>query len=504
MALQAGQTINNRYRVVKLLGQGGFGAVYRAWDSNLRKPCAVKENLDVSPEAQRQFNREATVLANLSHPNLPRVTDYFTIEDQGQYLVMDFVEGEDIATLIQRQGEIPVEQAVAWIGQVADALSYLHQRVPPVVHRDIKPANIRITPQGNAMLVDFGLVKLFDPSMKTTIGARAVTPGFAPPEQYGQGSTDPRTDMYALGATLYNITTNQLPMESIRRMVGGKLKTAHEVNPEIPEPLSRIIEKAMALEPHERYQNAPEFKAALQGKLDAPTPAPAAAPVRATVVVSPVREQQAAPVMRQSASVHAPVSHAREEAPQTRRFAMGMGMGAIALVVLCVIGAVAVGFWVISSQSNSATQTANAEIQHTTEARVQLTSTAQEQDNANLNSTEQARVTAAAQAAATATAQAGVLVTEQALDGFIQNTLNNRTLVAGPVDGKIEHNAEDTLISVFQEPADLRDFVVEANLFNPYSPNSWKLGLWFLIQARREQPPFSPHHTFGSKLGITE
>jgi len=481
MALQAGQTINNRYRVVKLLGQGGFGAVYRAWDSNLRKPCAVKENLDVSPEAQRQFNREATVLANLSHPNLPRVTDYFTIEDQGQYLVMDFVEGEDIATLIQRQGKIPVEQAVAWIGQVADALSYLHQRVPPVVHRDIKPANIRITPQGNAMLVDFGLVKLFDPSMKTTIGARAVTPGFAPPEQYGQGSTDPRTDMYALGATLYNITTSQLPMESIRRMVGGKLKTAHEVNPEIPEPLSRMIEKAMALEPHERYQNALEFKAALQGKFDAPIPAPAAAPVKATVVVSPVREQQAAPVMRQSASVHAPVSYPREEAPPTRRFAMGMGMGAIALVVLCVLGALAVGFWVISSQSSSATQTANAEIQQTTEARVRLTSTAQEQDNANLNSTEQARITAAARSAETATAQAGVLVTEQALDGFIQNTLNNRTLVAGPVDGKIEHNAEDTLISVFQEPADLRDFVVEANLFNPYSPTigNWDYGFLF-------------------------
>ena len=247
MALQAGQTINNRYRVVKLLGQGGFGAVYRAWDSNLRKPCAVKENLDISPEAQRQFNREATVLANLSHPNLPRVTDYFTIEDQGQYLVMDFVEGEDLATLIQRQGEIPVAQAITWIGQVADALSYLHQRVPPVVHRDIKPANIRVTPQGNAMLVDFGLVKLFDPSMKTTIGARAVTPGFAPPEQYGQGSTDPRTDIYALGATMYNITTNQLPMESIRRMVGGKLKTAHEVNQEIPESLSQIVEQAMAL-----------------------------------------------------------------------------------------------------------------------------------------------------------------------------------------------------------------------------------------------------------------
>jgi serine/threonine protein kinase len=349
------------------------------------------------------------------------------------------------------------------------------------------------------MLVDFGH-KLFDPSMKTTIGARAVTPGFAPPEQYGQGSTDPRTDIYALGATLYNITTNQLPMESIRRMVGGKLKTAHEVNQEIPESLSQIMEQAMALEPSHRFQNALEFKAALRGKLTYPAPAAARQGNRS---VSPVREQQAAPVMRPPASVPAPVSYPRDDTPPTRRFAMGMGLGAIALVVLCVIGIVAVGFWLISSQSNSATQTANAEIQQTTEARVRLTSTAQEQDNANLNSTEQARVTAAAREEATATAQAGVLITAQALDGYIQNTLNNRTLVAGPIDGQIPHNAEDTLISVFQEPADLRDFVVEANLFNPYSPTTGNWDYGFLFR-HEEQPSFPPNHSFGSELGITE
>lgn len=478
MALEAGQTINNRYRVVKLLGQGGFGAVYRAWDSNLRKPCAVKENLEISPEAQRQFNREATVLANLSHPNLPRVTDYFTIEGQGQYLVMDFVEGEDLASLVQRQGAVPVEQAISWMSQVAEAVDYLHQRVPPVVHRDIKPANIRITPQGNAMLVDFGLVKLFDPSMKTTIGARAVTPGFAPPEQYGQGSTDPRTDIYALGATLYNILTNQLPMESIRRMVGGKFKTAHEVDPAIPESLSRKIEQAMALEPEQRFPSAMEFKAALKNKASVSSPVQAE-PVKATVMVSPVREQRVAPVMRQAAPVAAPSAMPKAEAPQNKRFAVGLGV--IGLIALCVIMALATGYWVFRSQSNVATQTANAEIQLTTEARVRLTSTAQELEISGVNSTEQARVTAAARAASTATAQAGILITSQAVDSYLQKTLDNRTLVSGPVDGKIPHNAEDSLISVHQEPADLRDFVVEANIFNPFSPTdgTWDYGYLF-------------------------
>src|SRR5512136_402411 len=126
MPLQTGQVFNNRYRIVKLLGQGGFGAVYRAWDSNLNKPCALKENLDASQEAQRQFMREATVLANLSHPNLPRVTDHFFIPGKGQYLVMDFVQGEDLASLAEKQGgKVPLKQAVEWISQVADALVYL-------------------------------------------------------------------------------------------------------------------------------------------------------------------------------------------------------------------------------------------------------------------------------------------------------------------------------------------------------------------------------------------
>ena len=164
MTLETGSVLNNRYRIVKQLGQGGFGAVYRAWDISLERPCAIKENLGTTDEAQRQFKREATILANVVHPNLPRVTDHFIIQGQGQYLVMDYVEGEDLQSMLERTGApLPTHQVLSWIGQVCDALSYLHSQNPPIIHRDIKPANIRITPGGQAMLVDFGIAKIFDP-----------------------------------------------------------------------------------------------------------------------------------------------------------------------------------------------------------------------------------------------------------------------------------------------------------------------------------------------------
>ena len=258
--------MQGRYRIERELGKGGFGAVYCAWDSNVDRRCAVKENLEMAAEGRRQFSREATVLANLSHPNLPRVTDHFSIPGQGQYLVMDFVEGDDLGSLVNRQGKIPVEQALSWMIQVADALVYIHSQQPPVLHRDIKPANIRITPGGQAMLVDFGLVKVFDPNLKTTMGARAVTPGYAPPEQYGQGRTDHRTDIYALGATLYTLLTGQEPPESVQRVAGGQMPSAQAAE-------SQCVHRNWA-----EWWSAPwrwnppgvtrapvEFKAALQG-----------------------------------------------------------------------------------------------------------------------------------------------------------------------------------------------------------------------------------------------
>jgi len=267
--LLPGTVIENRYRIVKLLGQGGFGAVYRAWDTSLNIPCAVKENLEIGTKSQEQFEREARMLAGLSHPNLPRVTDYFFITRQGQYLVMDYIEGQNLQEKIDQVVDpLPVTQVLPWIEQVNEALTYLHSQNPAIIHRDIKPKNIIIRPDGKAFLVDFGIAKLFDPSRETTIGAKAVTPGYSPIEQYGQGKTDERSDVYALGATLYTSLTRMVPPESVIRNTSTPTLNPIALNPSIPAHIDRAVMKAMALYPDYRYQSVKGFHAGLQGGRD--------------------------------------------------------------------------------------------------------------------------------------------------------------------------------------------------------------------------------------------
>ncbi|OGO27793.1 MAG: hypothetical protein A2Z16_01855 [Chloroflexi bacterium RBG_16_54_18] len=265
MPLSQGQILNNRYKIVKLLGQGGFGAVYRAWDANLERLCAVKENYDISPDAERLFKRESKILVDLSHPNLPRVFDYFSIPSKGNYFVMDYIEGYDLQEkLDQRGGPLTETEVLPWITQVCDALAYLHGRIPPIIHRDIKPSNVRINPYGIAFLVDFGIAKVYDPHRRTTMGARAVTPGYAPFEQYGQKSTDARTDVYALGATLYHALTGITPLESIDRVAGAQLSTPRELNPFLTPTTEAVILRAMEILPEKRYQQIQEFLYALK------------------------------------------------------------------------------------------------------------------------------------------------------------------------------------------------------------------------------------------------
>ena len=265
MTLSPGQTLKDRYRIVTLLGQGGFGAVYRAWDLNLERPRALKENLDTSESAQRQFKREAQLLSDLSHPNLPKVIDHFVLPGQGQYLVMEYVEGEDLQQMLERQGPLAEAQAVDWIGQVCDALIYLHSQNPPVIHRDIKPANIKITPQGKAMLVDFGIAKASAPGQKTTVGARAVTPGYSPPEQYGQGVTDAQSDVYALGATLYALLTGRAPVDSVDLLARNvpPPPPVRQLNPAVSAQVEAAIAGAMQLERANRTAGTAAFKASL-------------------------------------------------------------------------------------------------------------------------------------------------------------------------------------------------------------------------------------------------
>ena len=264
MPLNSGTIINNRYRIVSLLGQGGFGAVYRAWDFSLKKPCAVKQNFETSLQAQKQFEQEAVILARLNHPNLPRVTDHFTVPAEGQYLVMDYVEGEDLQEVLDRSsGPLPESQVLPWIEQVCEALTYLHNQTPPIIHRDIKPANIKITPEGKAVLVDFGIAKVYDPHLKTTIGARAITPGYSPLEQYGQGRTDSRSDIYALGAMLYALLTGRELPESTQRAVNDTVVPANQLNPNISRSVVVAIHQAIQVDAAKRPTSVSDFKTSL-------------------------------------------------------------------------------------------------------------------------------------------------------------------------------------------------------------------------------------------------
>jgi serine/threonine-protein kinase len=277
MPLTAGQILQGRYRIEQILGQGGMGAVYRAIDLRLNRACAVKENLDTVPAAREQFALEAQFLVRLGkHPSLVQVYDFLVEPDGVQYLVMELIEGDDLETLVARQGPLSEAQAIEWMSQVLNAVEYLHSQNPPIIHRDIKPQNIRITPQGKAVLVDFGIAKEYKPRKVTAVGARAVTPGFAPPEQYS-GGTDPRSDIYALGATLYFLLTGQVPPEAIERLTNDRRLEPQQFNPTISPQIELIIQKAMALRPTDRYQSVQEMKQALE---QAKTPAivPLAAP----------------------------------------------------------------------------------------------------------------------------------------------------------------------------------------------------------------------------------
>ena len=266
MTLERGALLHKRYRIVEILGQGGMGSVYRAVDENLGVDVAVKENLFTTDEYARQFRLEAVILANLRHPNLPRVTDHFVIGDQGQYLVMDYIEGEDLRQRMERMGNVTEDEAILIGAAICDALAYLHTRRPPILHRDLKPGNIKITSDGHIFLVDFGLAKVLHGSQATTTGARAMTPGYSPPEQYGTARTDSRTDIYSLGATLYAALSGIIPEDGLARaMDNTQLTPLRKRNNKVSRRLAAAIERAMGIDPADRFQTAEEFKRSLLG-----------------------------------------------------------------------------------------------------------------------------------------------------------------------------------------------------------------------------------------------
>lgn len=260
-ALQPGTLLEERYKIVSILRAGGMGALYQAHDTRLAdSPCAVKEMLPQhdgnanTDYIRRRFLEEMKVLARLNHPDIPRVRDYF-VEGGLNYIVMDLVEGSNLLDALTDRGEpLPVGEVVRLGLAILGILEYLHSHSPPTVHRDIKPANILIERgSGRFKLVDFGLA--CDASSGATVHTQVGTLGYCPLEQI-QGKATPRSDIYALGATMHHLLTNETP-------VPLQLKPLGKVRPDLPLRLIEIVNRALHAKPEQRFPDALSFRTAL-------------------------------------------------------------------------------------------------------------------------------------------------------------------------------------------------------------------------------------------------
>ena len=272
--------LQGRYRILRQLGQGGMGAVYEAIDQRLDTTVALKETLFADERLRKQFEREARLLARLHHPALPRVSDHFS-EGDGQFLVMQFIPGDDLAEMMARKrGSFSIDQVLTWADQLLDALDYLHTQDPQIIHRDIKPQNLKLTSRGQIILLDFGLAKgqAGDISRITTAASIfGYTPNYAPLEQVQGLGTDSRSDIYALGATLYHLLTGVKPPDALSRaaaLVNGQpdpLQAASEANAGVPAELDGLLQKAMAQNREQRYPSAAEMRKSLHATDQAAT-----------------------------------------------------------------------------------------------------------------------------------------------------------------------------------------------------------------------------------------
>jgi eukaryotic-like serine/threonine-protein kinase len=266
--------LQNRYRVVRQLGQGGMGAVYEAIDERLDTTVALKETFFADERLRKQFEREARLLARLHHPALPRVSDHFS-EGDGQFLVMQYIAGDDFAEMLnRRRGPFPTDQVLTWADQLLDALDYLHTQEPQIIHRDIKPQNLKLTSRNQIILLDFGLAKgqVGEVSRVTTSASIfGFTPNYAPLEQIQGLGTDARSDIYSLGSTIYHLLTGIKPPDALTRaaaIVNGQpdpLQPAHEANLGVDPQVANVLQRAMSQNKEQRYRSAAEMRKALEG-----------------------------------------------------------------------------------------------------------------------------------------------------------------------------------------------------------------------------------------------
>lgn len=341
-----------RYRITRVIKKGGQGAVYEGLDQEGRV-YAIKMMLDrfhdpaEQAEAVARFNAEAEVLQNLNHPAVPRVYSHFT--DEGRhYLTMDFVRGEDLEQIIERERRIPEDRVLAWADQICDVLEHLHER--GLIYRDMKPSNVMIDHDGGVKVVDFGIAKLFNPTER---GTQIGTPGYAPPEQY-QGLATPQSDVYALGATLHHLLTGRDPTEE----KPFSFPPARDLAPSISQRTNDALARALQFKPDDRFATVAEFRAALRPQREAPAPQVRVArptarlpePAAAQVAPAPAVTSQPAPVVKpQPAPRPGAPPTAPTARPQRNPFARLVAalLALVRLVLtLALAGAVALGVYV--------------------------------------------------------------------------------------------------------------------------------------------------------------
>jgi serine/threonine protein kinase len=271
--IEAGTTLQERYKIDRQIGQGGMGAVYIATDERFGSTVAIKETLCMDDNYRKALDREARLLNSLKHNALPRVTDHF-VESNGQFLVMEYIPGEDLScTLEDQEKPFEVDQVLEWADQLLEALDFLHNLENPIVHRDIKPQNLKVTPKGKIILLDFGLAKGNVTGAGNQTNAKSIfgySRNYASLEQIQGTGTDPRSDLYSLAATLYHLLTNTAPEDALTRAMSvlsqkpDPLVPANQLRPEIPAGVAAILHRALDLDAAQRPESAAEMRQMLR------------------------------------------------------------------------------------------------------------------------------------------------------------------------------------------------------------------------------------------------
>jgi eukaryotic-like serine/threonine-protein kinase len=371
--------LQNRYRIIRQLGQGGMGAVYEALDERLDATVALKETLFADERLRKQFEREARLLARMHHPALPRVSDHFS-EGGGQFLVMQYIAGDDLARMITgKQGPFPPDQVLNWGDQLLDALDYLHTQDPQIVHRDIKPQNLKLTSRGQIILLDFGLAKGQAGGISIVTTSPSIfgyTPNYAPLEQIQGLGTDARTDIYALSATLYHLITAVKPPDALTRaaaLVNGQpdpLRPANEINGNIGPEVASVLARGMSQNREQRFATAAAMRSALKETGEAATLATRSEAV--TVLKPPAATLTEDPgTVKQTEMKAAETTVVRGLAASGKRRLSPWAVGAAALVLVGVVFGV---FYAYQHRNNSTTTTTPASASDATENKSAETS----------------------------------------------------------------------------------------------------------------------------------